>query len=165
MSQNRPSLPPGTSSAKPGPRPMSATEFKADLERRLNVRDRQVHVRVETGWGPKKEESVYVNFVNLPKGVGAAGGGAEAENNRASFWVRGFGPAAAPEAAKVKVEQSNSSLYRGAGAPSRESRVTMRSKTGSPEQAAKALADFLNGVVKDIEPRFTHSNPDGSRKY
>jgi hypothetical protein len=154
---SKPSLPPGTKSAKPGPRPMSATEFAADLERRLNVGDRQVRVKVDTSWGPRKEESVYVNFINLPAGIGAAGGGAEAENNRASFWVRGFGPASAPEAAKVKVEQSNSSLYKGAGAPSRETRVTMRSKTGTPEQVAKSLADFLNGVVKDVAPRFTHT--------
>jgi hypothetical protein len=153
----KPSLPPGTKSAKPGPRPMSATEFAADLQSRLNLQGRQARVQVETGWGPKKEESVYVNFINLPAGIGAAGGGAEAENNRASFWVRGFGPASAPEAAKVKVEQSNSSLYRGAGAPSRETRVTMRSKTGTPEQVAKSLADFLNGVVKDVAPRFTHT--------
>jgi hypothetical protein len=163
----KPSLPPGTKSAKPGPRAnaMTATEFAADLERRLNIRDRQVRVKVDTSWGPRKEESVYVDFANLPKGIGSAGGGAEAENNRASFWVRGFGPASASEAAKVKAEQSNSSLYKGAGAPSRETRVTMRAKTGTPEQVAKSLADFLNGVVKDVEPRFTHSNPDGSSKY
>lgn len=154
---SKPSLPPGTKSGKPGPRPMSATEFKAALEQRLRLEGRQARVQVETGWGPKKEESVYVNFINLPLGIGAAGGGAEAENNRASFWVRGFGPASAPEAAKVKVEQSNSSLYKGAGAPSRETRVTMRSKTGTPEQVAKSLADFLNGVVKDVAPRFTHT--------
>ena len=154
---SKPSLPPGTKSAKPGPRPMSATEFKADLERRLKVGDRQVRVTVDTSWGPRKEESVYVEFVNLPKGIGAAGGGAEAQNNRASFWVRGFGPAAAPEAAKVKVEQSTSSLYRGAGAPSRETHVTMRAKSGTPEQAAKTLADFLNKVVDEVEPRFTHT--------
>lgn len=162
---SKPSLPPGTKSAKPGPRPMSATEFAADLHSRLTIKGRQVSVRVETGWGPRKEESVYVDFVNLPKGIGAAGGGAEAQNNRASFWVRGFGPASAPEAAKVKVEESSSSLYRGAGAPSRETRVSMRAKTGTPEQVAKTLADFLNKVVNEVEPRFTHSNPDGSRKY
>jgi hypothetical protein len=154
---SKPSLPPGTKSAKPGPRPMSATEFKAALEQRLRLEGRQARVQVETGWGPKKEESVYVNFINLPGGLGSAGGGAEAENNRASFWVRGFGPASAPEAAKVKAEQATSSLYKGSGAPSRETRITMRAKSGSPEQVAKTLADFLNGVVRDVEPRFTHT--------
>src|ERR1700679_225461 len=127
MSQpmSKPSLPPGTSSAKPGPRPMSATEFAADLQNRLRLEGRQARVQVETGWGPQKEESVYVDFVNLPKGIGSAGGGAEAQNNRASFWVRGFGPASPREAEKVKVEQSTSSLYK--GAVSRETRITMRS--------------------------------------
>ena len=66
QSMSKPSLPPGTKSAKPGPRPMTATEFAADLQSRLKLEGRLAQVRVETGWGPKKEESVYVDFVNLP---------------------------------------------------------------------------------------------------
>jgi hypothetical protein len=157
MSTSRPSLPPGTVSATPKHGAMTASDFKSELEHRLRLEGRQARVQVETSWGPKREESVYVNFINLPAGVGSAGGGAEGENNRASFWVRGFGPASAPEASKVKVEQATSSLYKGAGAPSRETRVVMRAKTGTPEQVAKTLADFLNKVVVEVEPRFTHT--------
>jgi len=57
----------------------------------------------------------------------------------------------------VKVEGSNSSLYKGAGAPSRETRVSMRAKSGAPAVVAKYLAEFLNKVARDVPPRFTHT--------
>jgi hypothetical protein len=136
--------------------PMTAQAFVDALRAELEIGDRQVGITVQPGYGFKKDESVYVNFINLPKGIGSAGGGAEAENNRASFWVRGF-PGVNVPADTVKVEQSNSSLYKGAGAPSRETRVSMRAKTGVPGAVVKHLAAFLNKVARDVPPRFTHT--------
>jgi len=138
--------------------PGGSAEFMEKLKGYLSIGDRQISMRNQHGIGGA--DAVYVNFVNLPKGHG---GGAESENNRASFWIRGFDKAdehAAPPTGKVKVEMSNSALYSGEGAPSRETRVVMRAKTGTPDQVAKYLADFLNNVVKKIPPRYTHSNPE-----
>jgi hypothetical protein len=154
MSQLRPSLPPGTVSASAPKRggsktaaSMTAHEFASELQNRLRLQGRQAMVRVEASWGPRKDEEVYVNFVNLPEGVGSAGGGAEAENNRSSYWIRGFGPASAPAAAKVKVEESNT-VFR---------THRMRAKTGAPEAVARTLADHLNKLVAEVPPRFTHT--------
>jgi hypothetical protein len=136
---------------------MNAAEFAAALQGLLSVGDRQVRIRAEPSWSPGHGDSVYVDFVNLPQGVGGAGGGAEAQNNRAQFYVRGFGANGAA-ASKVKVEMATSALYSGAGAPSRETRVSMRAKSGSPGAVAKHLADFLNRVAAEVAPRFTHTN-------
>lgn len=136
-----------------------ANEFAAALKEQLALQGRQVMIRVGESWGPGKENDVYVNFVNLPEGVGGAGGGAEAENNRMSFWVRGFGANnAPPPSGKVKVEMSNSSLYRGESY-SRENRVALRAKSGAPGAIAKYLADFLNKTISTVPPRYTHTKP------
>jgi len=121
--------------------PMSAEEFKREVEKHLNIGDRQVSVRVDTSFGTV---GVYINLVNLPKGVGGAGGGAEAENNRMMFSVR------FPDnpADKVKVEQTVSRMDR---------KYKMRAKSGHPAQVAKYVADFINKVVKEVEPKFTHT--------
>lgn len=158
----KPSLPPGTTSAAPkgaSKKPMTPDEFAGTLREQLRLEGRVADIRVVPSLDRRHGDSVYVNFINLPEEVARRreGGGAENENNRASFWVRGFGLAPSPEASTVKVEQSNSSLYRGAGAPSRETRVSMRAKTGAPEGVAKHLADFLNKVVLEVPPRFTHT--------
>lgn len=140
---------------------MGAKEFVELLRAQLQLQGRTIRIRNEPSWGPRKEDEVYINFVNLPEGVGGAGGGAEAENNRASFWVRGFGAGnAPPPSGKVKVEQSNSALYKGSSY-SRENRVPFRAKTGTPEQVAAYLAAFLNKVVREVEPRYTHTQPPG----
>jgi len=104
-------------------------------------------------------ESVYVNFVNLPEGAGGGGGGAEAENNRMSFWIHGFygaEPHASPPSGKVKIEHANSALPR---------EYRLRGKTGKPEVIAKYLADFLNRVVAEVPPRWTHTSPTGAAKH
>lgn len=140
--------------------PMTAHDFVEALRGHLQVGDRQVHITVQPGYGFKRDESVYVNFINLPEGIGGAAGGAEAENNRASFWVRGW-PGVGEPSSKVRVENPNSALY-GAGAPSRETRVSMRAKSGSPAAVARYLADFLNRVARDVPPRFTHTTMEES---
>jgi hypothetical protein len=145
---SKPSLPPGTISAVPKrssgtASPMTAHEFVSALEGRLDLQGRRAKARVETSWGPGKEESVYVNFVNLPEGLG----GAEAENNRASYWVRGFGPASSPQSSKVKVEESTT-VFRN---------HHMRAKTGTPEAVLRTLADHLNKLAREVPPNFTHT--------
>ena len=104
-------------------------------------------------------ESVHVNFVNLPEGAGGGGGGAEAENNRMSFWIHGFygaEPHASPPSGKVKIEHANSALPR---------EYRLRGKSGKPEVIAKYLADFLNRVVAEVPPRWTHTSPAGAAKH
>jgi len=136
-----------------------AKEFIDVLKSHLKPKDRIVSIRPGKSWGLNKEDDVYVNFINLPTSIGA-GGGAEAENNRASFWIRGFGADnAPPPTGKVKVEMANSSLYVGQGAPSRETRVVMRAKSGPPAAIAKYLADWINKTIAEVPPNFTHSKP------
>jgi hypothetical protein len=128
---------------------MSAQEFAAALQGYMNLAGRYVSVRAEPSWGPRKDDEVYVNFVNLPAEVvfTRQGGGAEAENNRASYWIRGFGVAGAPApSGKVRVEESNSVFaHRGGpdayGAPRRDS-LKLRSKSAAPSVIAKYLGDF-----------------------
>lgn len=136
-----------------------SAEFMTLLESHLSVGDRQVTMHNKS---LGTSDSVFINFINLPHGIGGAGGGAEAENNRALFEVHGFDKKdehAPPPTGKVKVEMLKSALYSGEGAPSRETRVVLRARTGTPEQIAKYLASWLNQVSKTVEPRFTHSTP------
>jgi hypothetical protein len=141
---------------------MSPVQYHGALLAALQaaVGDRQPHVRLERSWGPGKEHQLYINYFNLPAGVGGAGGGAEGENNRASFWIRGFGAGDEP-ATKLRVEMHNSSLYMGAGAPSRETRYpNLRSKTAAPGVIAKYLVDYLAKVAREVPPRFTHTGAE-----
>jgi hypothetical protein len=95
-----------------------------------------------------------VNFVNLPTSAERAGGGAEAENNRASFWVEGFQYDPAVPVATVKVDQGSNVFHRPwLGAPG----VPFRAKSGSPDAVARYLAAYLAKVVATVPPRFTHT--------
>lgn len=111
--------------------------------------DRQLYVVIDQSWGSQKVDDVNIRFINLPPRIGAAGGGAEAENNRMSFWVKGFSSDnAPPPTGKVKINMSTSSLPR---------THTLRAKSGAPLAIAKYLADFLNKVVAEVPPLFTHT--------
>jgi hypothetical protein len=130
---------------------MGSGEFINLLMSLLSIKDRRVQCSNHSTIGGISYSAVYVNFINLPKDIGSAGGGAEAENNRSSFWIRGFGkesPESVPPTGKVKIEQANTVLPR---------EMRMRSKTASPEKIAEYLANYLNKVVKEVEPNFTHS--------
>lgn len=138
---------------------MGSEDFSRVLASLLDVGDRQVRIVNEHKLGGKYDPvsgrylpdvgSVYVNFINIPQGIGVAGGGAEAENNRMSFWVRGFDRLDPHKpAAKVKVEMSNSALPR---------TFNMRAKTGTPVQVAKYLAAFINKIVREVPPNYTHT--------
>jgi hypothetical protein len=132
------------SSRKTASEQSAQADFAETLKKYLSVGDRIVRIKEYAPGSGDRLGSVYVNYVNLPQGVGSAGGGAEAENNRTSFWIRWN------EDGKVKIEMSNSVLPRSS---------RLRAKTGTPDQVAKYLADFLNKVAKEVEPNFTHSKP------
>lgn len=131
-----------------GLEPMSATAF-IELISSLQPADRQTRIRFDPSLaGERGGGSVYVNFINLPPGIGGAGGGAEAENNRASFHVRGFAHDPTIPVSKVKVEQSNNVFRR---------TVPFRARTGSPEVVARHISAYLANVVATVPPHFTHT--------
>ena len=126
-------------------------DFIDMLHKYLDIGDRRIITRNLHTLGGKRYDSVYINFYNLPEGLGGAGGGAEGENNRMSFWVEGFDkddPHAPPPTGKVKVKLSNSALPRS---------YNLRAKTAEPEKIAKYVAEFLNKVVREVPPKFTHT--------
>ncbi len=87
---------------------LNAQSFADELKRHMHLAGRHASVRVSPmRLVANQSDDVYVNFVNLPDEPGVRRDGAESENNRASFWIRGFGHGGAVSG-KVKVEQSNS---------------------------------------------------------
>lgn len=128
-------------------------EFIKAVESHLDLKGRRISFDNESRLVGNRYDTVYVHFYNLPKGVGGAGGGAEAENNRMMFSVDGFGketPHSPPPTGKVKIEMRVSALPR---------EYRLRGKTGTPAQVAKYLADFLNKIVREVKPNYTHSTP------
>ena len=113
--------------------------FLEDLAQMLDVGDRFVRATADDKFG---HSSVYVRFVNLPKAVveRREGGGAEAENNRATFVIL---PA---KGGKVQIEELGSVFVK-----------RLRKKTATPDKIAKYLAAHLKDIVTDVEPRFTHT--------
>lgn len=123
-----------------------AEDFISNLKSHLSLKGRQVTFTNKNSFD-NTYSSVFVNFTNLEK----IGDRAEAENNRVMLVVTGFGkeaPDAEPPTGKVKVEMKLSTL---------PSQYRLRAKSGTPAQIAKYIADFLNKVVKEVEPRLTHS--------
>jgi len=103
---------------------------------------------------PSHTGQLFVNFYNIPKRTEPRDR-AELENNRMMFTVTGFGRENAPPASgKVKIEQSLSALPRA---------CRLRAKSGSPEQIARYLAEFLNEVSAKIPPKYTHSRATNRR--
>ena len=125
---------------------LSSVEFIALLKSHLQQNRMQIRIRnYETS--PSARNSVYVNFINLPEAI-AGTSGAEAENNRMSFWIEGFGRNLPMKDGMVKVQMHNSALPR---------EYRLRAKTATPEKIAQYLADFLNKVVKEVPPNYTHT--------
>jgi hypothetical protein len=147
--------------ASPKNQAMNADDF-VQLLASMTPADRQTSIRFQKSFaGERGGGSVYVNFINLPQGIGGAGGGAEAENNRASFWIHGFQYDPSVPVAKVKVDSNNNVFHRSwLGAPA----VPFRAKSGSPTVVAKHLADYLARVVATVPPRFTHTAREPRRE-
>lgn len=136
----------GEASVKKAAVPMDAEGFIAEVKKQARIKDRQLRI----GHGALssiRKNQLFINFINLPQGLGNAGGGAEAENNRWMCSVNGFdkdgGP---PPSGKVKME-----IHISYGFPK------MRGKTGTPQQVAKAIAAQLTKIVKEVEPNYTHT--------
>jgi len=134
--------------------PMSAQAF-ATLLSSLAPKERQTIVKIEEPWSGQSSTIVRVYFINLPAGIGGAGGGAEEFNNRALFSVSGFPRDPSLAAAKVKIEQSQSVFQRShrTGVPS----VPFRAKSGPPGVIARYLAEYMADVVVHVPPHFTHT--------
>lgn len=126
---------------------LSQGSFSDLLRSHLELQGRQIFYK-------EGATALFVNFVNLPEGIGSAGGGAEAQNNRMMFtitWPRVRGVYADDKAVaegQVRVEQSVSALPR---------EYRLRAKSGRPEVIARYLADFINRVVREVPPKYTHT--------
>ena len=97
---------------------------------------------------------VFLNFINLPHGYGAEGGGAEAENNRSLLSISGFakdgsipGKLKVEQLIKLKVEHEIHV-------------VNLRGKTAKPEIILGYVVAYLNECAK-VPPHYTHSTPPG----
>lgn len=119
-------------------------DFTAELKKHVKLDGRTLRIQGADSMGT----DVYVNFYNLPEGVGGAGGGAEAENNRMMFAIRGFKRDGSPTD-RVKIEQVVRSTF------PRE--MSLRAKSGPPAAIAKYLADYISKIVREVEPKLTHT--------
>jgi hypothetical protein len=139
---------------------MDADQFILSLQAGLSPlvdAERTVYAQFQTSLA-REGGSVYVDFVNLPtpRVEQRRGGGAESENNRTTFWIRGFDKSPADDVDEVRVEQAKNGIY-GPGSPSREGRSpNLRSRTGSPEKIAAYLARYINDVAENYPPSYTH---------
>lgn len=135
---------------------MTATDFMTLLRQKFDALghdDRCVfiefHPGLVTGMG---RGSVSVTLVNLPldRVRERRGGGAEAENNRALYFVNGFHsePHTQVPAERVQVEQ----LVDNVGSRSER----LRKKTASPEKVASYLAEHVGRLAANHPPRYTH---------
>lgn len=124
----------------------SANVFSKYLLAQLDIGDRQAGVDV----GGIAPGHIIVQYINLPKGIGGAGGGAEAMNNRLLLTVDGFhrSDIDAPAPGKVSVKMLSSSLPRD---------MKLRGKTAAPAVIAKYIADFLAKVAREVPPNYTHT--------
>lgn len=114
----------------------SLEEFKTQLEKHLDIGDRQIALGFGARLGPESSnDPIYITFVNMPSGVEGGGGGADRMNNRALLVVK---PVAG---GKLKLEQLDRSFFE-----------KLKGKTGTPAAIAKYAADYLN-ACSYAEPR------------
>lgn len=140
---------------------MTSTEFIEAVRARLDIGDRQVRFDNHNRFSDRYGTTVFIHYFNLPHGIGGAGGGAEAENNRMLLAVNGFGRGLHdPAPGKVKVGLSVCSLsnpHAPPGADYKARRWTLRAKSGAPEAIATYVAEFLNKTAAEVPPRLTHT--------
>ena len=137
----------------------NANEFMEILNASLSPlvdKERTVIARFSTAKGftnKPGQSSVLVNFYNLPESriKEGRGGGAEAENNRMLFSIRGFDEVADVPVTKVRVEQL---IVLGRGMKN------LRAKNGNPGKIALYLAEYINEVAETVTPNFTHNLPN-----
>jgi len=135
---------------------MSASKFVDELNdhqsplvaRNCTIKCRFASSRYTTA---PNRSMLFVNFYNLPipRSEQNRGGGAEAENNRMSFIISGFGEDIEDRVETVRVENRiNVFSLKGIKA--------LRAKSGDPYKIAVYLADYINDVAAKIAPNFTH---------
>ena len=117
---------------------MSPEEFKKLLEGQLKPNGRFIAVSVAKPLA--NEQLVFVTLINLPEELGKKRD-VEGMNNRLQISIDLTRP-------KVKAEQMSSQLPR---------EFKLRGKSGTPAQIAKHVADFLNKVVQEVPPKYTHT--------
>lgn len=137
---------------------MTLHEFLSDLKTRLSalVTDERYVLADQVGslgYDGRGRGTASVTFVNMPyeRVKQRRGGGAESENNRMLFFVRGFNSGEAlfhTGVDRVQVECLVDNIR------PREERL--RKKTGSPDKISAYLASFLNQTAEKYPPRFTH---------
>lgn len=119
---------------------MNTAQFEAVLMDTLGAVDRKIVVNSSDAFGTTP--TIYVNFFNLPRAVAAQSDRAELENNRALFSV------SIAREGKVKIEHMGGALPRS---------HRMRAKTADLVTVARHLGLFLATVVREIEPKYTHT--------
>jgi hypothetical protein len=122
---------------------LTSTDFVKLLESKVKIGDKVLdtdnHNQFDNSYS-----TVYVSFFNVPK---AKATGATGMNNRFQFKVEGFGKGQddPPPRGKVKVEAtSRANAF---------ANHKLRAKSGNPAAIATYLADFINKVSEEVEPR------------
>jgi len=123
---------------------LNAIQFSKELMDTLEIGDRQVFFR---GKMLGMYNAIAIHYINLPRGLGGSGGGAEGENNRLMLMVTGF-------------DKSNQTI------PVEKIQVKLlcsvfdyplRKKTCTPERAVEYIAEFINRIAREVPPKYTHT--------
>lgn len=120
--------------------PDDSAQIIAAIQPHLKIGDRQIRFRA-------MKPGVWIDYINLPKGVGGAGGGAEAENNRFALNVE-------PKGDKYKVDTKVSAIGR---------QYKLRGRTAPLDKLGQYIAKHLNKLAKEVEPKFTHTKRESLR--
>lgn len=108
--------------------------------------DRKVFTRYTEGY---ETSQLFITFINLPSAVYS--NGAEAENNRITFEVtfpcqgNYYSKPVEPGMARVNTLVMTVKAKK------------LRGKTASQEVIAKYIADYLNRIVEEVSPNYTHT--------
>lgn len=114
--------------------PDDSAQVIAAVNKHLDIGNKKILYR------PMKP-GLWIDFINLPKDLPSAGGGAEAENNRFAVNIR-------PKGDKYQVEQGVSALGR---------KWNLRGKTAPLDKIGAYVAKQLNKIAKEVPSKFTHT--------
>ena len=135
----------------------NAHEFLQELRRefgRATLADKPAFVSFSAGLAPGPGRGyIKVNFYNLPEYIfqKRRGGGAEAENNRMTFMITGFGETEHAMTDKLTIEQLVNNI---GGQTVRAPK--MRKKTDEPIKISYYLSNYLHKVATEFRPNLTH---------
>lgn len=123
-------------------------QFIKSVKSLLDIGDRQVVFDPHPG-----SAQLFINYINLPAGIGSAGGRAEAENNRIMVTV--LFPSKGDHYEKP-VAEGTLRVKQSVCHPRHEA-CKFRGKTATPEKLAAYVASYLNNVAREVLPNFTHT--------